>query len=254
MRRPLVLAVAVVVAAALTPASALATVHIRRGQTVTDVRVVGDQVRVDGVVRGHVIVVDGGLTIGRGGVVNGATLLFGHVRTEPGGILKGDVFQVGGAWRPLSAWRTFALLGLFLVFRVVFVWLISSGARLLASQGPLDRVARAATERPLRTIGVGVLAALGVGASSLLLAISLVGLVVSVALAGLLVGAGCVGLGLGLRASSNDFAVALRLCRLWLFVPIFGEGLFAFATVIGLGSLLRLAAEPSASAHFAGVR
>ena len=97
------LLLALAAAALAVPASALAEVHIARGQSVNELRVLGDDVRVDGVLR-NVLVVDGNVIVGATGRLDGGVLISGRLRIEPGGRLSGDFTEIGGTWPHPRGW------------------------------------------------------------------------------------------------------------------------------------------------------
>lgn len=233
---------AVAVALAL-PAVAAADVHIERGQTVGDVKVIGNDVRVDGTAHGWVTVIDGNLTIGRHGRIVNATVIGGRLVSEPGARVTGEVFEFGGRWPRLDSTHVLLLLGLLLALRVLLIWLVIVVAHLLAARPFVDALLASGRGRPLRTLVVGSLAGLGLGAASVLLALTVLGLIVALAIVGVLLVAATVGVALTLRALPHDKAP--RTLAVALAVPLIGEGLAALAAVAGLGVLLRHATYTS---------
>ena len=235
-------ALAVAVAFAL-PAVAAADVHIGRSQTVGDVKVIGNDVRVDGTAHGWVTVIDGNLTIGRHGRIVNATVIGGRLVSEPGARVTGEVFEFGGRWPRLDSSHVLLLLGLLLALRIPVVLLVIAAARLIAARPFLDALLVSGRGRPLRTLVVGCLAGLGLGAASILLALTVLGLIVALAIVGVLLVAATVGVALALGALQHDEAP--RFLALALGLPLIGEGLAALAAVAGLGVLLRHATYTS---------
>src|SRR5439155_1506829 len=80
-------------AALLVPAAAAASVHVPRGQTVQDLKVIGQSIRVDGRALHSVIVVGGNLVVGPTGQVANVTVIGGRLQVTPGARLSGDVYQ-----------------------------------------------------------------------------------------------------------------------------------------------------------------
>lgn len=222
------------------PAAAAAAVRVQRGQTVGDLRVIGQDVRVDGRARGWVIVVDGDLTVGRSGTIGNATIIGGRLRLEPGARVGDEIFQLGGSWPQPDGWWVLLALGLALALRTVVVWLVVALAGLLARRPELASVGAAARTRPLRALAVGALAVFGLSAGSVLLALTLVGLAVAAALWGLLLLAAVVGVAFVLRAEASEPRLR-RVVLAALALPVLGDGLLALASAVGLGALLRAA-------------
>jgi hypothetical protein len=233
----------------LAPSAALAEVHVRAGQHVGRMTVFADDVRIDGTAGGAVTVVGGDLIVGPGGRVDGrAVVLGGHARLAPGSHVDGDVFQVSSPLDLPGGWALFAVLSAALLGRAILAWLVMQLAQLLLRERHVSTVAREALAYPVRTLLVGVLAGFGIGAASLLLAITLLGLVAAAALWGLLLAAGVVGMSIVLAELGGD-ARASRLLGLALFLPLIGEALSSLATVAALGALIRTAARPAGLAR-----
>jgi hypothetical protein len=243
LTRPLAAAglIAAVAVLGLAPA-ALADVHVPEGQTVSEMQVIGESARVDGTVSGRVIVVDGDLLIGRGGRVKSPVVLGGRIKVQEGGQIRGDVFRLGGHWPSLSGWGLAGLLVAVVLVHAALAGMVVAAAGMLARHPGLASVSDAATERPLRTVLLGALAAFGVGAVAVLLSVSLIGLLVGAALAGAVLVATTYGVALAL-AALRDQRGAARLAFWALLFPVVGEALAALAAVVGLGALLRYGAE-----------
>ena len=247
MRPRLVLVALVFALPLLHPVGATAAVHVPRGQVVHEIKVVGDDVRVDGRVDGSAIVIGGDLLVGSRGQVSDVTIIGGHLRTEEGARVTGDLYQLAGAWPDLGGWSLALALVLLLAARLLLVWLVVSAAELLAGGAHVAALARATGTRPLRTLAVGALAGFGLGAASILLAITVLGLAVAGALWGLLLVATVAGVALALAALESDRR-ARRLVLAGLAVPIVGDALAALAAVTGLGALLRYTSEGRSAA------
>lgn len=228
------------------PAAAGATVRIPDGQVVQDVRVIGDDVLVEGHARGHTIVVDGNLIVARGGRADNVAVIGGRLRTEPGGAVSGDVFQIGGSWPQPDGWPLGVILALLVLVRLAAVWAVVAAAALFAPREAVQRLGDAARARPLRTLSVGALAGLGASVGSVLLALSLVGLPIAAALWGLLLLAIVAGLSL-MFAWEGGSARGRRITLAFLAIPVIGDGLALLAGAVGLGALLRYAGEGRAT-------
>lgn len=245
-RLRLLLLLALSGAALAVPASALAEVQVARGQSVDELRVLGDDVRVDGVLR-NVLVVDGNVTVGPTGRLEGGVLIGGRLRIEPGGRLSGEFAEIGGTWPQPGGWPlTLGLIGL-LIFRSLAVWWLVRIAAVLARFDLLSSLVGVARARPLRSLLVGALAGFGLAAGTLVLALSVLGLAVALALAGVLIAGSVVGVSMALAALGTG-AGPHRLLLVPLLLPVLGDALLALASVAGLGALLRYAAdvEPAA--------
>lgn len=235
---------AVVVFALAGAAPATAAVYVPRGQTVDEVKVLGEDVRVDGRVRGSVVVVGGKLHVGKSGEVANVTVILGKLTTERGARVEGDVFQFGTGLPVLEGWLLVLVLALLLVLRTLLVSLIVASGALLAAKTQVLTLNETVRARPVRTLTIGALLCASLTALSILLALTVIGLVATVALLGVLVLATVTGVAMALAALDADRR-ARRLALVALLVPIVGDALGALATVIGLGALLR---------HFSGPR
>lgn len=224
--------------------SAMANVHISHGQTVNEIRVIGQDVTVDGVARGPVIVIGGNLTVGPHGRVANVTVIFGAIRAATSSQFIGDVFEIGGPTPEFTGWLLVLVLLLIYATRTLLfgaaVWL---GRRLAQTryQQPLLELAH---ERPGRTIVAGILASLGLLAVSAIALLTIAGILIALIIWALLLVALIVGLAvvaeplaaMGLRRS------AYLLCA----IPVIGDALLALAMAIGVGlTLRRLTAQRS---------
>jgi hypothetical protein len=235
--RVLLLASAV---ALVTPSVALATIHIPKHAVVDEIRVIGQDVRVDGKARGPVMVLGGNLDVGPSGQVANVTVIAGSVRAAPGAQLTGDFFQFGGPVPVIEGWSLVGALALLVVVRSLLIWLVVSAAMLLAHRPRMTLFSELARERPLRTLLVGLLAATGLAALSVLLAITVIGLLLAAAIWGVLLIGLAVGVALAVAGFDRD-RQAQRLIRTVLLVPIIGDALAALAALVGLGTLIRYA-------------
>ena len=247
MTRRVLLGLAIVVLAFALPSLADAATRIPGGQTVRDVKAIGSDIRIDGTVAGRVIVLDGNLVIGATGTVRDATVIGGTMTVEPGGRVRGDVFQLGASFPEPAGWTlVLVLLGL-LAIRLVVAWLLVGAASWIAASGRIVRVSRAARDRPLRTLAVGALACVGMFAASILLAITVLGLVLAVALWGALVASASFGIALSTGEWLAEPGVR-RIGIVALTIPVLGDALAAVAAVVGLGAFVRLAGDQSRAA------
>lgn len=237
MTRRVLLIIGVVVVALATAATALANVHVPRGTTVSEIRVLGQDVRIDGRARGPVIVVGGSLTVGPTGQAANVTVIGGGIRTAPGGRLVGDVFQFGGEIPDLSGWRLGAAAAGALIVRALLVCLLLGVARALAASRHLDDYADGIATAPARTLAAGALASLGAVALALLLALTVVGIPVTLMLVGVLI-LGVVG-GLAVALRALPASGSRRMLLVWLAIPGLGDALLALALAFGMGGLLR---------------
>lgn len=245
LRRPLGLLL-VALATFGAPSAALAVVHVPAGQRVGELTVVADNVRVDGAVTGSVTILDGSLTVGPSGRLDDrAVVIGGHTTILPGGQIRGDVFQLGSRWPLPEGPVAVLLIAVLVAIRAIVVWLVISLAEILARQGRIAAVANEARRYPLRTVLVGLVAGLGLGAVSILLAITVLGLVAAAALWGLLLAAAVVGVAVLLR-ELGDEARATRLLGVTLFLPVVGEIVASLATIVALGAATRTVARPHA--------
>lgn len=230
-------ALVVAVAALAAAAPAAAEVYVPRGTTVEEIRVVGEDVRVDGVVRGSVWIVGGILTVGPGGEAWDVTVIAGAIRTAPGARLRGDVYHVGGSPPELGGSRIAVAFLAIVVVRALLVWLVAAAARALSGSRYLDALATRASEAPGRTLAAGALASVGALALALLLALTVVGIPVALMLIGVLVVGVTAGVALALRAIAPTARV--RSVLAWLAIPFLGDALLALALALGVGSMLR---------------
>lgn len=238
MSRRLTIVLSVVTAALALAGPALANVHVPRDTKVNEIRVLGQDVRVDGRARGPVIIVGGSLTVGPTGQASNVTVIGGSIRTAPGGRLGGDVFQFGGEIPDLSGWRLAAVAAGAVVVRALLVWLLVAAAGALSAARPLDGLSAAIASAPARALVTGALAALGGVALAALLAITVVGIPVALMLLGLLLVGVVLGLALALPALPHK--TGRRTLLLWLAIPAIGDTLLALAAAIGVGGGLRV--------------
>jgi hypothetical protein len=152
------------------------------------------------------------------------------------------VFRLGGHWPSLSGWGLAGLVLLVLLIHAALSALVVSAARLLARHPGLVSLSDVASERPLRTVLLGALAAFVGGGVAVLLSVSLIGLIVGAALAGAVLVATAYGVALALAALRDQSGAAWLAFWVLLF-PVVGEALAALAAVVGLGALLRYGAE-----------
>lgn len=228
--------------ALLFPAGAAADLRVPAGDSIDEIRAVGENVRVDGTTTGSVIVIDGDLVIGPSGRAGGAVVIGGRIDVRRGGRLEGKVFHLAGAWPELALWQAMlALLGL-LLMRVLVVMLVVRIAAVLAGRPVAGALAGAGRTRPLRTLVVGGLGAFGIFAAAVVSALTVVGLAVSAALIGILIAATVVGVALSLR-SVGATAAHRRLATLTLATPVIGDAASALAAVVGVGVALRYFAD-----------
>lgn len=236
MRRLAVLGVALTFALAVT-APATANVHISHGQTVNEIRVIGQDVTVDGVARGPVIVIGGNLTVGPNGRVSNVTVIFGAVHAAAGAQFVGDVFQFGGPTPELTGWLLLLVLLLVYAARTALygaaIWL----GRRLARSRYQPALLEQARERPGRAVIAGILATLGLLALSALALLTVAGILVALIIWALLL----VALLVGLAVVAEPLA-EMRLDRgayVLAAIPLIGDALLALAMTIGVGLLLR---------------
>lgn len=246
-RRRSLLLLALAATALAFPASSFAEVQIARGQSVDELRVFGDDVRVDGRL-GNILVVDGDVVVGPTGRLEGGVLIGGRLRTEPGGQVSGELAEIGASWPHLAGWQVaVGLIGL-LIFRSFAVWWLVRIAAMLARFELARRFVNAARARPLRSLLVGALAGFGLAAGTLVLALSVLGLAVALALAGVLVAGSVVGVSMTLAALAPE-AEPRKLVLGALLLPGLGDALLALASVVGLGALLRYAGDIEPTVH-----
>jgi len=226
----------------LAPSLANADLRVDAGQRVGEVKAIGEDVRVDGATSGAVIVVDGDLVVGPRGHVNGAAVVGGRIVTQPGGRVSGRVFHISGRWPDIALWHIAALFALLLLVRTAVLWALVGAAAELAERPLADALSAAGRLSPLKTLGVGALAAFGVGAAALAAALTVVGLAVTAALLGVLLAATGVGVALALHAAGPTPS-ARRPLGLVLVLPVAGDALAALAAIVGMGAMLRLWAD-----------
>jgi hypothetical protein len=252
VKRRVHITVAVAVLALMGAAPSRASVHVAKGDTVNELRVLGQDVRVDGRVRGPVLLIAGNLSVGAAGEVSNVTIIGGRIETVPGARLQGDLFQLGGSTPDLSGWKlTLALFGLFAV-RTLFVWLILLASDALTQTrvvAPLVQRLEAATARTLLT---GILGSLGAIALSAIVALTLVGLPVALMLWGSLLLLLVAGVAATLRALELG-AEKRRGVFVALAMPVVGDTLLAFALAAGVGSALRWLGTSGRDAEPAGI-
>jgi hypothetical protein len=225
------------------PSSALALVHVPAGQRVGEITVIADDVRVDGAVTGSVSVIDGSLIVGPHGRLDDRAVVIGGTTTiMAGGRIRGDLFQFGSRW-PLPEGRAaVAVVTALIAARLLAVWLALSFARILARRSQAAAVIGELRSFPLRTVIVGLVAALGLVALSILCAITVIGLVAAAAILGLLLVAAVVGLAALLR-ELGDEAATMRLLGVAMVIPLLGELLVSLATIVALGGGARALAR-----------
>lgn len=238
MRPAGVALVAVLCACLGTPATALADVHVGAGQTVRELKAVGQDVRVDGTVTENALVIGGDLTIGPHGHVSTPIVIAGQLRTSPGARVSGDVTQFSGLGSDPSPWQVILACALLLALRTGAVWVLVSLALMLARDGPLTRLGALARERPLRTLLAGALASWGLAAAGVLLIISILGIPVALLIAAAFFMATALGIALALQ-STADWPQATRLTRIALWIPVLGDALAALLAALGFGTALR---------------
>ncbi len=227
------------------PQAALAVVHVPAGQRVGEITVIADDVRVDGAVTGSVTIIDGSLTVGPSGRLDDrAVVMGGHTTILPGGRIRGDIFQFGSRWPLPEGPAAVAVIAALAALRGVLAWLVVAFAALLSRRHRIAAVAEEARAYPIRTFLVGLLAALAIGAASLLLAITVLGLVAAAALWGLVGAASVVGIAVVLHELGHD-PRAPRLIGMTLFLPLIGEAVASLVVIVALGGMIRTAARPA---------
>lgn len=250
MRRAAFLAA--MLAALIASAPAAANVHVSRGQTVNEIRVIGQDVTVDGVARGPVIVIGGNLSIGPHGEAANITVIAGTVRAAPGSRLRDDVFQFGGPTPELNGWLLVAALLGFLALRTGVVFGAVALGRRLAESRYQTSLSAAASDRHGRLLAAGILAAAGLLALSVICLLSIAGLLITLIIWGFLL----IGLITGIAALAEPIR-EMRLQRatdVLVSVPLIGDALLSLALVVGVGVLLRrlTTSKAAPSAAFAG--
>jgi hypothetical protein len=235
------------------PSSALALVHVPAGQRVGEITVIADDVRVDGAVTGSVSVIDGSLIVGpHGRLDDRAVVIGGTTNILPGGRIRGDVFQFGSRWPLPEGAAAVAVIAALVAGRLLAVWLALSFARILARRPSTAAVIGELRSFPLRTVMVGLVAALGLVALSILCAITVIGLVAAAAIWGLLLVAGVIGLAALLRELGDETGT-VRLLGVTLIVPLLGELVASLATIVALGGATRALARAGDDRRGAGL-
>lgn len=237
MRRLIV--ATLVLALGMTALAHAAPVRVQAGHSVSEIKAVGSDVRIDGRVGKRVIVIDGDLIVGPHGSVTDPIVLGGQLNARPGSQVRGQIVTVGWSWPRLSTPEVLLLLLAIMLLRAVVAWIIVRTAQLLLSRPLTTRLQDVVSARPLRVLSVGALAASGLGASALLLMLSVLGAPMALALLGLLVAATVLGVSLVL-AQTDDGRHASRLALVALTIPLAGDALAALAAILGLGAALRL--------------
>jgi uncharacterized RDD family membrane protein YckC len=182
---------------------------VRAGETTEDVVLVAGSLRVEGRVRGDVVVVFGKVTIASTGVIDGDLVnVGGGVDVDTGGVVHGDLVTIAGALgapatfapggeqvvigstemgdrvRAFVPWLTSGLmLGRVVVPSLPWVWVFLAIAFFitlvlgLVFEGPVRASASSIAAKPLTTFLTGLLVLLLIGPVSFLLAVSIVGIV-----------------------------------------------------------------------------
>lgn len=229
------------------PSAAAAGLRVEEGTHVDEVKAIGEDVRIDGTTSGPVVVIDGDLTVGPRGRVNGAAVVGGRIATRPGGRISGEVFHVAGEWPSIPAWQIGGVLLALVALRMALCWALVSAAVQLSERPVAEALSVAGRLRPLKTLAVGGLAAFGIGAGALVAALTVVGLAVAAALAGMLLAATIVGTALALRAAGPTRANK-RLRTVALVLPLTGDAVAALAAILGMGAVLRHLVDRAAEA------
>lgn len=233
------LAATVALLAAAGPA--VADVHVAKGQVVNELRVLGQDVEIDGTARGPVFVVGGNVSVRETGDAANVTVIGGRLRTAPGARLRGDVFQLGGPLPELSGWSLVAAILSALALHTLLVWIVLRAGMRLAVTRHVRPFAAALHDRPGRTVSAGVLASAALMAFSFLLLLTVVGIPVTLMIWGLLIITVPIGV-----ATLSDLLPDLSGGRAVFFVaaiPILGDALLALAMAVGSGVLLGLIAR-----------
>jgi len=235
--------IAAAIALLATAAPALADVQVAQHQVVNELRVVGQDVTIDGTARGPVFVIGGNVSVGTSGQAANVTVIGGQIRTAPGAQLHGDVFQFGGPSPELNGWSLAAALLAALALHTLLVWIVVRAGMRLAATRHVQPLADALRERPARTAGAGVLASAGLLALSFLLLLTVVGMPIALMIWGLLI----ITVPLGV-ATLSDLLPELprgRALVLIAAIPLVGDALLALAMAVGTGALLRVIARAS---------
>lgn len=133
-------------------------VHIQAGRTVDEAVAFGENIRIDGTVRGDVTAVGGEITIGSSGRVLGDAVAFGgSITILDGGELRGNRVEVENASLPLPAEEEEEGLAA-LIYRRLVLMLSLAGAGVLVVglfPGRVHRIARGVEARPFWSGMVG---------------------------------------------------------------------------------------------------
>ncbi len=183
---------------------------VRAGETTEDVVLVAGSLRVEGRVRGDVVVVFGKVSLASTGVIDGDLVnVGGGVDVDTGGAVHGDLVTIAGALgapatftpggeqvvvgstemgdrvRAFVPWLTSGLmLGRVVVPGLPWVWIVLAIAFFvtlvlgLVFESPVRACAASITAKPLTTFLTGLLVLLLIGPVSFLLAVSIVGIAV----------------------------------------------------------------------------
>lgn len=183
---------------------------VRQGETVENVVIIAGSLRIEGRVRGDVVVVPGTVELTSTGEVDGNFVnVGGGMTVDAGGTVRGDLVTVGGALtapaafspggdqvivgtpevgehiRGLLPWLTRGLmLGRVVVPTLGGTWLLIGILLFVAIvlslvfEGPVRTCAETIVRRPVTTFFIGLLTLLLLGPISFLLAVSVVGIAV----------------------------------------------------------------------------
>lgn len=234
-----ILAAIVVLLAAAGPA--FADVHVGKGQVVNELRVLGQDVEIDGTAHGPVFVVGGNVSVGPTGDAANVTVIGGRLRTAPGARLHGDVFQLGGPTPELNGWSLLAAILAALALHTLLVWIVVNAGMRLAAGRHVQPFTAALRDRPGRTVSAGVLASAALLALSFLLLLTVIGIPIALMIWGLLI----ITVPVGIATLSNllpDLSTR-RTVFLVAAIPILGDALLALAMAVGSGVLLGLVAR-----------
>lgn len=183
---------------------------VRQNETVSDIVLVSGALRIEGRVRGDIVVIAGTVHATSTAQVDGDFVnIGGGVTVEPGAHVRGDLVTVGGALsapaefspggeqvvvgsteigdyvQGIIPWVTHGLmLGRVIVPSLGWLWIvaaISLGIAIvlgLVFESPVRACAEAITAKPLTTFLMGLLVLLLIGPLSFVLAVSIVGIIV----------------------------------------------------------------------------
>jgi uncharacterized RDD family membrane protein YckC len=183
---------------------------VRPNETVSDIVLVSGALRIEGRVRGDVVVIAGTVHVAAAGQVDGDFVnIGGGMTVEPGAHVRGDLVTIGGALsapaefspggeqvvvgsteigdyvQGIIPWMTRGLmLGRVIVPSLGWIWIvaaISLGIAIvlgLIFEAPVRACAEAITAKPLTTFLMGLLVLLLLGPLSFVLAVSIVGIIV----------------------------------------------------------------------------